>query len=626
MPLEGYTSAVSVPPGGRIDFHMNCDAALDFNVQLRRVSRAAAVMGSGSGHVDPQPPAATRAHETGVSWPSAYSLQVPADWPSGIYRAQFTAGANQTSVSFIVRPARPASTSSILLEACTATEQAYNSWQDGNLYPSPGSPGAESRSRRVSLDHPVIIGPQTYDREEKFLLWLDDHGLVTEVCSGVDLHAGLVPLDRYALLLSVGHDEYWSREMRDAVEEFIAGGGNVAFFSGNTCWWQVRFEDDDRTMVCYKSAAEDPLTGVDDSRVTINWFDAPVNRPENSMTGVSFRNGGGHWRGGDNQPYTVAFAQHWVFDGTGLQNGQTFAPGLVGYEADGAQFATLDGVPVVTGRDGTPASFQVLATADLPWEDSGFPGTATMGVYQRGGTVFTAATTDWQFGLQDATVSRITQNVVQRLAQLKPPDGWEQVGHATNVTAMCGMYFYADLGPKSGRFLYASTGDNQLWRRLPISVNVAWEAMGEANSVDMMAAINARLYAITSDNVLWQRTAVPGDHWDQLGAAPDGTTALAALEGQLYVVTGDGSLHRTGAGAAPDWQPAGTPGPAVAMTAQGGRLVGVNGGGDLLSLDPATPGPWREVGRAPGMVALAAMDGRLFGADGAGRLWTHSPV
>ena len=33
--------------------------------------------------------------------------------------------------------------------------------------------------------------------------------------------------------------------MRDTVESFIAGGGNVAFFSGNTALWQVRMEDHD---------------------------------------------------------------------------------------------------------------------------------------------------------------------------------------------------------------------------------------------------------------------------------------------------------------------------------------------------------------------------------------------
>src|SRR6185312_7343389 len=116
--------------------------------------------------------------------------------------------------------------------------------------------------------------------------WLEINGFEVEYCTSIDLHADPHFLDNYQLLLSVGHDEYWSKEMRDNVEAFVAGGGNVAFFSGNVCWWQVRFEDNNRTMVCYKNANEDiQLTGVDNSRITINWRDQPVSRPENSLTG-----------------------------------------------------------------------------------------------------------------------------------------------------------------------------------------------------------------------------------------------------------------------------------------------------------------------------------------------------
>ena len=44
--------------------------------------------------------------------------------------------------------------------------------------------------------------------------------------------------------------------MRDTVEGFIARGGNAAFLSGNTAFWQVRIEDDGGdTMVGYKDAA-----------------------------------------------------------------------------------------------------------------------------------------------------------------------------------------------------------------------------------------------------------------------------------------------------------------------------------------------------------------------------------
>ena len=52
------------------------------------------------------------------------------------------------------------------------------------------------------------------------------------------------------------------------------------------------------------------------------------------------------------------------------------------------------------------------------WE-KGRTGAACMGIYTRGGTVFTAATTDWSHGLRggDKAVERITRNVLDRLSR-----------------------------------------------------------------------------------------------------------------------------------------------------------------------------------------------------------------
>ena len=219
--------------------------------------------------------------------------------------------------------------------------------------------------------------------------------------------------------------------MRDNVEAFIGNGGHVAFLSANTCWWQVRFENNNRRMVCYKSDerpnTHDPILATDPARATVVWSDSPVLRPENSMTGVSFRNGGGWW-GGPIIPerrirgYTVTSAEHWLFDGTGLSNGDVFGQGtsvdtcIIGYETDAAEIVDQSDPPVVTGNDGTPRNFLVLAAADLtdwPGSDNvppglspsdqqawlnwdwGRPGYAMMGIYHRKGTVFTAGTILW---------------------------------------------------------------------------------------------------------------------------------------------------------------------------------------------------------------------------------------
>src|SRR5262249_25392729 len=51
-------------------------------------------------------------------------------------------------------------------------------------------------------------------------------------------------VDGARLYVSAGHDEYWSWGMRDAFDAFVAGGGNAAVLSGNTCFWQVRLDED----------------------------------------------------------------------------------------------------------------------------------------------------------------------------------------------------------------------------------------------------------------------------------------------------------------------------------------------------------------------------------------------
>ncbi|MGH9206136.1 MAG: N,N-dimethylformamidase beta subunit family domain-containing protein, partial [Acidimicrobiales bacterium] len=265
-------------------------------------------------------------------------------------------------------------------------------------------------------------------------------------------------LDGRRLMLSVGHDEYWTWTMRDAVAEFAASGGHVAFLSGNTACWQVRLEEDGRTMVGYKDQfAHDPVVGTKKEQlVTSLWSDSMVGRPENEMTGVTFSRGGYH-RIGQNVArgaggYTVYRPAHWVFEGTGVGYGDLIGAEAVtvGYECDGCALTFSDGLPKPTGADGTPAEFQILALAPAehfnrsnalrPVPDTSLSeveffaervlgnhepasiarlshGHAVMGVHEPGGTVFTSGTTEWVWGVANAdpVIERITRNLLERL-------------------------------------------------------------------------------------------------------------------------------------------------------------------------------------------------------------------
>jgi hypothetical protein len=622
MPLEGYTSTTSVVQGSTINFHISNAlpvGTVDRTVTLLvdRYAPGGSVGFSTSFQAQDNttrtPP---NAYAVGCGWPSAYTLSVPATWPSGYYRATLTNACREsTEISFVVRARAPGSSAPVLFCVPVTTFQAYNGWGGASLYGNE----APERSKKVSFDRPGGSGTGS---ELLFVQWMVAKGISAEFCTSIDLHAGQQLLRNYKLLISSGHDEYWSKEMPDTVEGFITAGGNVAFFSGNTCWWQVRFENGTRTMVCYRDAIEDPLAGIDNSRVTVQWHAAPVNRPENSMTGVSYRKGAGHWLPGPLvDPYICNFPEHWVFEGTGLTLGATFGAGCVGYETDAAELVHDGPVMRATCRDGTPPTFVVLGWADLSnWRMYGQGGLATMGVYRNGGTVFTAGTVQWADKLDGTSpvIDRITRNVVSRLSSTNLGAAWERIGHANDVASMVAC---------EGR-LFAATHDNLLWWREPVGQNLNWTMIGEANSVVAMAApIEAAsdqqvcLYAVNKNHTLLWRPPVANISWTDIGQVRplitgDDVVAMAAANYTLFIATKRNQLLARSTGAADkEWQIVGHANGVVAMAGHNGKLYCVTNDGTLWWRQPVlTEVDWIRIGTAPSTVALAAAGGKLFAA------------
>nr|BFE55478.1 hypothetical protein GCM10020063_000040 [Dactylosporangium thailandense] len=556
-----------------------------------------------------------------------WTLAVPGDWPSSLYRAVFKNKSHE--VYFVVRrpPGRPSA--AMLVSVPFATWQAYN---------RSGVPGESlyyaeepTRAARVSFDRPGG-GPPPERWEHGLLRWLRPAGYRADFCSNLDLHAeGPALLRGYRLLVVNGHDEYWSKEMRDAVESFTAAGGNVAFFAANTALWQARFEDAGRTMVCYRDPLRDPVAALDPARATVEWASAPVHRPENTMTGVGYRHGAGAW--GDfmdvmrETDYTARFAEHWVFAGTGLRDGDRFALGAVGYETDAALFRDVDGVPRITGGDGTPASFVILATADLRhWRRYGQGGHATMGVFRAGaGTVFNAATVNWGNTLADPVVDRITRNVLDRLAAPPDPARWDAIGPAPDLVALvaCEHAFWA-LTPDGTLLVRDACAQNLRWR--PVVDAAGDPPVCLAAPREAVRGMGVGLYAVTPRGRLLHREPVrePAP-WERIGTAPAGIRALASADGTLFGITGDDRIrclplsrlaegdHR--------WSDAGSAAGAAGLTAAGGLLLAVGRDRRLRVRPPtATEAAWSDLGPAGDRTVIAGYDGRLAGAGDDGLL------
>ncbi|MFN8037662.1 MAG: DUF6605 domain-containing protein [Acidimicrobiales bacterium] len=506
--VTGYCWPQSATAGDEVALHLSSAGGRPVQVEVARVGAERDVVWHDEVPADDHP-LPHDAWRDGCDWPAAVTVPIEPSWRSGYYEVQLDIDVDgkrrRSHAFFVVRPRTGAPTARILLALATDTWHAYNETGGGNLYTGrtqvslqrPLAPGLLFKppgpGRRVTVVHApdrqmvTHVGYLTLnhltpwagsagwpDWEHPFLAWAEREGYAVDVVTNADLedHPALLAGDPtaddhtgYRLLLSVGHDEYWSSPMRDTVEDFIARGGNVAFFSGNTSFWQVRFEDHTpegpaATMVGYKGQLKrDPVYGTDRvGELTSMWSDHLIGRPENHMTGVSFARGGYHRIGkvvsNGAGGYTVHRPEHWIFEGTGIGYGDLLGAGstVVGYECDGCDFTYVDGRPEPTGIDGTPATFQILGTAPAahfthetatrppaPGEPSELEGVASrvfgsrdpehvervryghavLGTWtsEAGGTVVTSGSTDWAHGLagHDDQIIRITRNVLDRL-------------------------------------------------------------------------------------------------------------------------------------------------------------------------------------------------------------------
>jgi hypothetical protein len=375
--IKGYASATSVNKGGQITFNVSVNPAGPYTIDLYRMGcypdRSGTCLGGrlmtriGPFDGTTQPPCTMDSPgggNTGLlecQW-SGNAFTVPSNWTSGIYLAVLTNGQNfQNYIQFVVRD--DSRNAALLYQQPVATYQAYNQYpyyasQDPrngkSLYDS-ASGGSDTvagvgrrRAVKVSFDRPYagdgsadLLDPNGWSWEGYFIRWMEKNGYDVSYSTSLDLHESPQSLLRFKGFLSVGHDEYWSKQMFDNAEAARAAGVNLAFFGGNDVYWQVRFEPSstgtpDRVMVSYKNSPNNSFDTVDPvadpTLRTVRFQDPPVNRSSQTLLGLSFQ--GSTERSTKNTAFKpVNVASSWIYDGSGYAEGDS-TPAVVGYEAD----------------------------------------------------------------------------------------------------------------------------------------------------------------------------------------------------------------------------------------------------------------------------------------------------
>ncbi|WP_406860887.1 N,N-dimethylformamidase beta subunit family domain-containing protein [Streptomyces sp. HUAS MG47] len=441
--IMGYASTTSAGHGELVDFHVSVRDGRDYRVAIYRIGdyggTGARLMTTSEplrGVRHPQPPADPETGAIECAWPVSWSLRIPESWMSGLYQAVFTADdGHRSSTPFVVR--EPQRTSALLVVIPFATYQAYNMWPKDhrtgkNLYrgylPNGKLGGTEHRARKVSFDRPYSGSgvPSWFNMDSSFVRWAEAAGYDVTYASSLDLHDGTIDPADYSAVVFPGHDEYWSRAMFDASMDAVRAGRDLAFLGANNVYFHVRMEPSshtgvkDRLMACYKSG-HDPSPDAAGRTSRFREVQRDGSLAEQQLLGIQFI---GIVPTDKPFPLIVKNADHWLWAGTGVRDGEKL-PGLVGIEADAYDPKAVE-----------PAGATRTLLAESPFKDSR-PGVKHRTIqhtahteFPDGGSVFVAGTFHWPLALVDgdswadarikdrtarAKIRKATANLVDRM-------------------------------------------------------------------------------------------------------------------------------------------------------------------------------------------------------------------
>ena len=380
--VEGFASQNSINKGETINFYINT------NSEYLKISvfRMGWYDGKGASQINnstiikgnrqsiPSPNEVTGL--ISCNWINPYELKTDSKWTSGIYlvKLEEQEQKKQSYIIFVVRDDE--AVADILFQLPVTTYQAYNYWGGKCLY-NHGSGsltdwGAVSgeKAKKVSFDRPYAISnnpkaaygmgagdfltntrPVTTHNypissagwDYNMLRWLEKNDYNVKYCTNIDIHTNPNIYSKIKIFLSNGHDEYWSYEMRKNLTDARDKGTNLAFFSSNTMYWQIRLEENqlteqiNRVIVCYKEKRLDPIQS---EKSTINFEDIPELGSQAKLIGVQYY---ADPVLGDIQ---ISNPDHWIFKNSGVKKG-TKLKGLLGYEIDGVSKDSPDNITIL---------------------------------------------------------------------------------------------------------------------------------------------------------------------------------------------------------------------------------------------------------------------------------------
>ncbi len=432
--IQGFSTDISVDLGKTIFFKIKTNAAA-YTIDIFRLGYynglGARKWGSGSitAKLPQIQPADLFDPVTGKTdcnnWGISAKWTVPLNAVSGVYVAKLTRPDTKGSshITFIVRD--DDGNSDVLFKTSDATWQAYNNYGGTSLYgniflndpPFIPVPGYQ-HATKVSYNRPLYSAKFGRDcfksAEYPMVRWLERNGYDVSYATSVDFARDskqITPRSHKAIF-AVGHDEYWSASERKKFEDARNAGVNLGFFSGNTCFWKTRWEDNYRTLVCYKEGNE--------TQTDILVCGGKCDISTNEWTGL-WRSGCQYPSGGACLPENGLVGQIGSIESnaaiqvpdnlknfrfwrntsiTGLATGQTatLSNSTIGFECEVEMYSNvLYGGDNLNFASSYPSGRVILSNTNV----SGLTHKVSLFKFSSGALVFGAGTIQWSWGLDD---------------------------------------------------------------------------------------------------------------------------------------------------------------------------------------------------------------------------------
>jgi len=399
--IDGYTDKQSYKVGDTFSLYLNAK---------RKIGNYLITINDINGHVIdtvycdiyPQKTSNSLPYENGFGYQATLVSQIP-NLKSGIYLFD-------NLIPFVVRPVEKVD---ILILYNSNTENAYCDSGGESLYSY--DENKKRHKSKVSFLRPIGL-PQFSD---EFFRWIDtqnDYNIGYLCDKDMDEYENLKNIK---LLIIPGHSEYWTRKARRNFDCFIEEGNNALILSGNTMWWQTRYNTEKNQLICYRNKDLDMFS---DSLKTLTWADTLLKYPIMKSIGVDFNHGGyglkkdNGWDG-----YRIKYSNSPLLSNTGLIENQVLH--LPSKEYDGAKLNfSIDSSVVTLTNEFSFYKYELIGY-DLGSRQA--VSNAAWVVLQRSvnsGVIINTGSTNWcakegMLGEDSKLIKTITLNMIDLLIQ-----------------------------------------------------------------------------------------------------------------------------------------------------------------------------------------------------------------